>query len=77
MAPAVVGTPTLHAGLGLLADEQRLAYALNGASTYPSMNFRALKGRPVKVKWTNNAPDQHLLCPYPPTRPGPAPSTGR
>jgi FtsP/CotA-like multicopper oxidase with cupredoxin domain len=41
------------------------AYALNGASTYPSMNFRALKGRPVKVKWTNNAPDQHLLCPYP------------
>jgi spore coat protein A len=41
------------------------AYALNGASTYPSMSFRALKGRPVKVKWTNNAPDQHLFCPQP------------
>jgi FtsP/CotA-like multicopper oxidase with cupredoxin domain len=40
-------------------------YALNGASTYPSMNIRALKGRPVKVKWTNNAPDQHLFCPQP------------
>jgi FtsP/CotA-like multicopper oxidase with cupredoxin domain len=40
-------------------------YALNGASTYPSMSFRALKGRPVKVKWINNAPDQHLFCPQP------------
>jgi FtsP/CotA-like multicopper oxidase with cupredoxin domain len=41
------------------------SYPLNGASTYPSMNFRALKGRPVKVKWINNAPDQHLFCPQP------------
>ncbi|HET8540315.1 MAG TPA: multicopper oxidase domain-containing protein [Anaeromyxobacter sp.] len=40
-------------------------YPLNGASTYPSMNFRALKGRPVKVKWVNNATDQHLFCPEP------------
>jgi FtsP/CotA-like multicopper oxidase with cupredoxin domain len=40
-------------------------YALNGASTYPSMNFRAYKGRPVKVKWINNTPDQHLFCPQP------------
>jgi FtsP/CotA-like multicopper oxidase with cupredoxin domain len=40
-------------------------YALNGSSTYPSMSFRALKGRPVKVKWINNTPDQHLFCPQP------------
>ena len=40
-------------------------FPLNGASTYPSMNFRALKGRPVKVKWVNNAPDTHLFCPEP------------
>ena len=41
------------------------AYPLNGLSTYPSMSFKATRGRPVKVKWVNNAPDQHLFCPNP------------
>jgi FtsP/CotA-like multicopper oxidase with cupredoxin domain len=41
------------------------AYPLNGLSTYPSMSFKATKGRPVKVKWVNNAPDNHLFCPSP------------
>jgi len=60
----------LHAGVGY-SQTNGVGYALNGASTYPSMNFRALKGRPVKVKWANNAPDQHLFCPFPldPTQP--------
>ncbi|BDG01023.1 spore coat protein [Anaeromyxobacter oryzae] len=33
--------------------------------TYPSMGIRATKGTPVKVKWVNNLPDQHLFCPQP------------
>ena len=62
--PAVVGAPLCTPVWGY-SQTNNAAYALNGASTYPSMNFRALKGRPVKVKWVNNAPDQHLLCPQP------------
>jgi spore coat protein A, manganese oxidase len=38
---------------------------LGGIATYPAMSFRATKGRPVKVRWINNAPDQHLFCPAP------------
>lgn len=38
---------------------------LGGASTYPAMSFRATKGRPVKVKWINQLPDQHMLCKFP------------
>ncbi|HET9598115.1 MAG TPA: multicopper oxidase domain-containing protein [Anaeromyxobacteraceae bacterium] len=38
---------------------------LAGAATYPSLDFLATKGRPVKVKWVNNLPDQHLFCPDP------------
>jgi spore coat protein A len=38
---------------------------LGGAVTYPSMNIRATKGTPVKVKWMNGLPDQHLFCPQP------------
>ena len=64
VAPAVVGTPICTPVWGY-SQTNNASYALNGASTYPSMNFRAHKGRPVKVKWTNNATDQHLLCPYP------------
>ena len=29
------------------------------------MSFRATKGTPVKVKWVNNLPNTHLLCPRP------------
>jgi FtsP/CotA-like multicopper oxidase with cupredoxin domain len=32
------------------------------ASTYPAMSFRATRGTPVKVKWVNNLPNQHLFC---------------
>jgi len=38
---------------------------LGGTVTYPSMNIRASKGTPVKVKWINDLPDQHLLCKFP------------
>ena len=38
---------------------------LAGAATYPSMNIRGTKGTPIKVKWINNLPDQHLFCPQP------------
>jgi len=41
------------------------AFPLNGLTTYPSMSFKATKGRPVKVKWINNTPDNHLFCPSP------------
>lgn len=67
-APAVapaIGAPLCTPVWGYSQTNAPGTYALNGASTYPSMNFRALKGRPVKVKWVNNAPDQHLLCPQP------------
>jgi len=40
-------------------------YPLNGLTTYPSMSFKATKGRPVKVKWVNNLPDNHLFCKQP------------
>ncbi|HET9657158.1 MAG TPA: multicopper oxidase domain-containing protein, partial [Kineosporiaceae bacterium] len=33
--------------------------------TWPSMNIRGTRGRPVFVKWVNETPNQHLLCPYP------------
>ena len=42
------------------------AYALNGIATYPSMSFKAERGRPVKVKWVNDlASPTHLFCPDP------------
>jgi spore coat protein A, manganese oxidase len=63
--PAIVGAPLCTPVWGYSQTNAPGTYALNGASTYPSMNFRALKGRPVKVKWTNNAPDRHLFCPEP------------
>jgi len=34
-------------------------------STYPAMSFRATRGKPVKVKWINQLPDQHMLCKFP------------
>jgi FtsP/CotA-like multicopper oxidase with cupredoxin domain len=47
------------------AQTNNAAYPLNGVATYPSMSFKGTKGRPVKVKWVNNTPDQHLFCPKP------------
>jgi spore coat protein A, manganese oxidase len=40
-------------------------YPLVGLATYPSMSFKATRGRPVKVKWINEAPDTHLFCKAP------------
>jgi spore coat protein A, manganese oxidase len=34
-------------------------------ATYPSMNIRATKGTPVKVRWINELPAQHLFCAQP------------
>jgi FtsP/CotA-like multicopper oxidase with cupredoxin domain len=44
---------------------QRNGGPLGDAATYPSMNIRATKGRPVKVQWQNNLPDTHLFCEQP------------
>ena len=41
------------------------SYPLNGLTTYPSMSFKAKKGTPVKVKWINNLPNNHLFCKQP------------
>ncbi len=40
-------------------------FPLNNQITYPAMSFKATKGRPVKVKWVNNLPDNHLFCKNP------------
>ncbi len=65
VAPALLGPPLCTPVWGYSQTNAPGVFPLNGASTYPSMNIRALKGRPVKVKWVNNAPDQHLFCPDP------------
>jgi FtsP/CotA-like multicopper oxidase with cupredoxin domain len=41
------------------------AYPLNGKTTYPSMSFKATRNKPVKVKFINNLPNNHLFCPAP------------
>jgi spore coat protein A, manganese oxidase len=60
------GYAQLSASGGLIG-----AVAGHPVATYPSMSFRAVKGRPVKVEWVNNTTDWHVLCPYPndPTQP--------
>jgi len=34
-------------------------------ATWPSVSIRGTKGRPVVVKWTNEFPNSHVLCPHP------------
>jgi FtsP/CotA-like multicopper oxidase with cupredoxin domain len=34
-------------------------------ATWPSISIRAKKGTPVVVKWVNEFPDSHVLCPHP------------
>ncbi len=34
-------------------------------ATWPSINIRATAGKPVVVKWTNEFPNSHVLCPHP------------
>ena len=38
---------------------------LSGVATWPSISIRANKGTPVVVKWVNNFPNNHVLCPHP------------
>ncbi|MEI7705519.1 MAG: multicopper oxidase domain-containing protein [Deltaproteobacteria bacterium] len=39
--------------------------ANNYVATWPSISIRANKGTPVVVKWTNEFPNNHVLCPHP------------
>ena len=34
-------------------------------ATWPSISIRGTKGRPVVVKWVNEFPNTHVLCPHP------------
>jgi spore coat protein A, manganese oxidase len=34
-------------------------------ATWPSISIRANRGTPVVVKWVNEFPNTHVLCPYP------------
>jgi FtsP/CotA-like multicopper oxidase with cupredoxin domain len=41
-------------------------WSANGyAATWPSISVRAKKGTPVVVKWINEFPNNHVLCPHP------------
>jgi len=37
----------------------------NYIATWPSISIRAKKGTPVVVKWVNEFPNSHVLCPHP------------
>ncbi len=37
----------------------------NYVATWPSISIRGTRGRPVVVKWVNEFPDNHVLCPHP------------
>jgi FtsP/CotA-like multicopper oxidase with cupredoxin domain len=39
--------------------------ANNYVATWPSISIRATRNRPVVVKWTNEFPNTHVLCPHP------------
>jgi FtsP/CotA-like multicopper oxidase with cupredoxin domain len=39
--------------------------ANNYVATWPSISIRGTRGRPVVVKWTNEFPNNHVLCPHP------------
>ena len=38
---------------------------VNYIATWPSISIRANKGTPVVVKWVNEFPNNHVLCPHP------------
>ena len=38
---------------------------LSGVATWPSISIRAKRGTPVVVKWVNDFPNNHVLCPHP------------
>jgi spore coat protein A, manganese oxidase len=39
--------------------------ANNFVATWPSISIRGTRGTPVVVKWTNEFPNNHVLCPHP------------
>ncbi len=58
-------TSTL-ASLGLFTPGPASAWSNNTfVATWPSITIRATRGRPVVVKWVNEFPNNHVLCPHP------------
>jgi FtsP/CotA-like multicopper oxidase with cupredoxin domain len=52
--------------LGLFAPGTPSAWSANDyVATWPSISIRATRGRPVVVKWVNEFPNNHVLCPHP------------
>ncbi len=60
--------------LGLFAPGAPSAWSANDyVATWPSITVRATKGRPVVVKWVNEFPNNHVLCPHPEAADWPCP----
>jgi FtsP/CotA-like multicopper oxidase with cupredoxin domain len=52
--------------LGLFAAGPSSSWSPNNyVATWPSISIRGTKGRPVVVKWVNEFPNNHVLCPHP------------
>jgi len=68
-ATAGVAQPTvaqLLASLGRFAPGPGSAWSANDlVATWPSISIRGTVGRPVVVKWINEFPSNHVLCPHP------------
>lgn len=53
-------------GLGLFTPGPASAWSANDyVATWPSISIRATRDRPVVVKWVNEFPNNHVLCPHP------------
>lgn len=53
---------------GLFAEPQgrQPSWSANDyIATWPSISIRGSRGRPVRVKWVNELPNNHLFCPHP------------
>jgi FtsP/CotA-like multicopper oxidase with cupredoxin domain len=52
--------------LGLFTPGASSAWGSNAyVATWPSISIRATRGTPVVVKWVNEFPNNHVLCPHP------------
>jgi spore coat protein A len=57
---------TTLGGLGLFAPGTASPWSANNyVATWPSISIRGTTGTPVVVKWTNEFPNTHVLCPHP------------
>jgi spore coat protein A, manganese oxidase len=57
---------TILSSLGLFAPGTPSAWSPNNyVATWPSISIRGTRGRPVIVKWVNEFPNNHVLCPHP------------